>query len=173
MASSFGTQFHATTDEIVSLVESWVDRYPIHLSAFAFPPARQVQIKRETIREVIASPEVSSVVFTESTVDSSCQQAYDVAASGMVNLILNIGRLGPTGLSQSFLSTMTVTPTWQKMNRELKRVTTAGAMLVSPDGSPNEFRSNPRFTAGAKALAAAGTPLRQFAQSTKFMYMPK
>lgn len=172
MASSFGTEFHATIDEITSLVEGWVDRYPIYLSAFAFPPARQEQITRETIRDVLARSEISSVVFTESPVDPSCQQAHDVAATGMVHLILNIGRLGPTGLAHSFLSTMTVTPTWQKMNRELKKMTTAGATLVFESGKTG-FDRNARFTAGAKALAAAGTPLRQFANSTKFVYIPK
>ena len=172
MASSFGTQFHATLDEMMDLVETWMDRYPIYLSAFSFPPARQVQITRETIREVLARPELSSVVFTESPVDPSCQQAYDVAATGMVHLILNIGRFGSTGFAQSFMSTTTVTPTWQKMNRELKKVATAGATIVLANGSTGVDR-NARFTAGAKALAAAGTPLRQAAQTTRFMYMPK
>ena len=170
--SSFGTNFHATIEEIINLVEGWADRYPIYLSAFAFPPARQVPITRETIREVIAQPEVSSFVLTESTVDATCKQAHDVAASGRVNLILNIGRVGSTGLEQSFLSTKTVTPTWEKMNRELKKITTAGATLVCTKGTTGTDR-NARFTAGAKALAAAGTPLRQFANSTKFIYVPK
>jgi len=172
MASSFGTDFHATTDEIISLVETWMDRYPICLSAFAFPPAHQVEITRETIRDVLVRPEISSVVFTESPADPSCQQAVHVAESGMVNLILNIGRLGPTGLTQSFLSTMTVTPTWQKMNRELKKIATAGATLVFKSGITG-FDRNARFTAGAKALAAAGTPLRQSKQATNFIYVPK
>ena len=172
MTSSFGTQFHATIDEIATLIEGWMDRYPIHLSAFAFPPARQVQITRDTIREVLARPEVSSVAFTEGAVDPAWEQSYDVAGSGLVHLILDIGRLGSTGLTQSHLSTKTVTPTWEKMNRELKKLTTAGATLVSPDGS-TEFRPIPRFSPGAKALAATGTPLRQHAQSTKFVYMPK
>lgn len=90
----------------------------------------------------------------------------------MVHLILNIGRFGSTGFAQSFMSTTTVTPTWQKMNRELKKVATAGATLLSPDGTTS-FRPIPRFSPGAKALAAAGTPLRQSEQATNFMYMPK
>lgn len=171
MASSFGTQFHATLEELVELVEGWVDRYPIHLSAFAFPPARRVPITRQTIREVLAQPDVSSVVFTESTVEPSWLRATDIAGSGMVHLILDIGRLGPTGLTQSFLSTLTVSPTWQKMNRELKKLTTAGADLVWEDGRTG-FDRNARFTAGAKALAAAGTPLRQWKQSD-YVYLPK
>ncbi len=172
MASSFGTQFHATIDEITSFVEGWVDRYPICLSAFAFPPARQVQITRETIREVLARPEVLFVVFTASPVEPSCQHASHVGATGMVHLILNIGRFGSTGFAQSFMSTTTVTPTWQKMNRELKKVATAGATLVFANGSTG-FDRNARFTAGAKSLAAAGTPLRQFEQTINYMYMPK
>lgn len=172
MASSFGTDFHATREEMLSVIQDWWDRYPIVVTTFAFPPPRMVLVDKTNFGEVLARPDVDSIVFTESAVDPSCRQAHDVAARGMNVLWLELGRLGSTGLTQSFLSTKTVSPTWQKMNRELKKMTTAGATLLSPDGTTS-FQPNPRFSPGAKALAAAGTPLRQFANSTKFMYIPK
>ena len=95
----------------------------------------------------------------------------DAVVSGLVVLRLNIGRIEARGLAQSMLSTMDATPTWKKMNRELKKMTTAGADLVR-EGAVIGFSRNARFTSGAKALAVSGVPLRQFANST-FVYQPK
>ena len=170
--ASFGTDFHATLDEIVTLIKGWSERYPIFLSAFAFPPNHQVPITRESIRAVLNRADVCSIVVTTCPADPSWEQAHDATVSGLDALRFEIGRLFPTGLTQSFMSTSHATPTWQKLNRELKKVTTAGAMLVGGEGTP-EFRPNPRFTAGAKALHASGVPLRQFENSTKFVYVPK
>lgn len=170
--ASFGTDFHATLDEIVSLIEGWLERYPIFLSAFAFPPSRQVPITRESIRDVLCRPDITSVVFTMTRVDPSWPSAYDVTMHIEDSLRLNIGRVFPTGLTQSFMSTSHATPTWQKLNRELKKLTTAGAVLDCANGAQGLDR-NARFTAGAKALHASGVPLRQFESSTNFVYVPK
>lgn len=172
MPSSFETEFHATREELTSLIADWWDRYPIVVTTFAFPPARMVPVDKTNLREVLARADVNSMVFTEQAVDPSCKQAHDVAASGLSVLWIVLGRLGPTGLTQSSFSSLTVTPTWQKINRELKKVTTAGATLIYENGA-RPFDRNARFTAGAKALAAAGTPLREHAHAMRFMYMPK
>lgn len=58
------------------------------------------------------------------------------------------------------------------MNAELKKLTTAGATCIWNDGD-TRFDRNARFTAGAKALAASGIPLRQSAQMTHYHYLPK
>lgn len=170
--ASFTTNFHATLDELGDLVESWVDNHPIVLSAFAFPPERMVPLSRETLREVLARPDVSSLIFTESDVDPSWTAAYDAVARRVDHLRLNIGRLESKGLAESWLTTANAKPLWKKLNADLKKKTTAGATLIWEDGN-TRFDRNARFTLGAKALAAAGTPLREFTLSTKFMYLPK
>ncbi len=170
--AAFGTVFHATLEEIIGLVESWMDRYPIHASAFAFPPARQVVVTRETIREVLQRPDVRSLIFTDTLPDPAWSQAHDAVVSDVDALRFNIGREHATGLEQSFMSTSNATPLWSKLNRELKKLATAGANCIWNDGDTTLDR-NARFTAGAKALAASGVPLRQFENSMRFHYMPK
>lgn len=167
---SFRTDFHATLDEIIELVDAWMQTYPIIVTAFAMP--QQFGIVRENLRETLVRPRVDQIVFTEIPVDPSCQQAYDVGVSGISVLYLDVGRLGETGLPQSSLSTMHTNPLWSKLNRELKKLTTPGATLIYENGL-RPFARNARFTAGAKALAASGIPLRQFAQATNFHYVPK
>lgn len=170
--TSFATDVHATIDEIANLLEGWVDQYRLELSAFAFPPNRQVPITRQTLRDVLNQPDVCSVVVTTCSADPSWKQAHDATISGFDMLRFEVGRLGPFGLTQSSLSTPKATPTWAKLNRELKKLTTAGATLDCANGVQGIDR-NARFTAGAKALHASGVPLRQMPNSTKFVYVPK
>lgn len=167
----FETEFHATAEEVARVVESWMDRFPIFVCAFAFPPEHSVAIARNTIREVVGQPDLKDLAFTETPPNPSWKAVYDAFLCGASVLRFSVGRLTPKGLTQSFLTTNNSTPTWQKMNRELKKLTTAGADLVWEDGRTG-FDRNARFTAGAKALAAAGTPLRQWKQSD-YVYLPK
>ncbi len=168
----FMTQFHATLDEICTFVEEAMDRHQeIHLCAFAFPPSRQVPIARDTIRHVLAQPDTNSVVFTERRVISTVASAYGVAVDGYEPLFLEIGRLESRGLAESTLGTKTVTPLWKKLNLQLKKMTVAGADVISEKTGAKAHYRNHRFTAGAKALAASGIPLRQSHQSTH-RYLP-
>ncbi len=168
----FMTQFHITPDELCELVGKWMDDYPqLVVTAFAFPPERQVPITRTTLRDVIVRPEVLSLSFTECPVEATLQSAYDVACADLQSLTLHIGHLGSWGLAESTLGTKTVTPLWKKLNAALKKQTTAGAYLAWDDGTPGHYYRNQRFTAGAKALAAAGVPLRETHQSTN-RYLP-
>ena len=157
----FETYFHATPDELCDFIEAWLDQHPIVISAFAFPPRSRVAISRETVREVLARPDILQVTFTHGPVDPSRISASDVADEGQSFLYLLIRRLKPSGLEQSSLSTGYDDPIWKKINRDLKRHTTAGADYVNDTTGASQFYRNDRFTPGAKALAASGTPLRE------------
>jgi hypothetical protein len=159
--AGFNTQFHATLSELQDFIESWLDEHPIVISAFAFPPRSRVAISRETVREVLARPDVLQVTFTHGPVDSSLRSAGDVVDAGYKPLYLLIRRLKPHGLEQSSLSTGYDDPIWKKINRDLKRRTTAGADYANDETGASHFYREPRFTPGAKALYASGTPLLQ------------
>jgi len=159
--AGFNTQFHATLSELCDFIEAWLDEHPIVISAFAFPPLTRVAISRETLRDVLARPDVGEVVFTHGPVDPSLISGYRVGVAGYKSLHLNIGRLKPTGLEQSSMDTVHDDPIWKKMNKDLKRRTTAGANYVNDATGEGHFYRNDRFTPGAKSLSASGTPLRQ------------
>lgn len=74
----FNTQFHATLNELGDFIETWLDESPIFISAFAFPLHSRVIISRETVRDVLARPDVNYVVFTHSPVDPSLISGHAV-----------------------------------------------------------------------------------------------
>ncbi len=118
--AGFNTQFHATLDELCDIIEAWLDQNPIFISAFAFPPCTRVAISRDTLREVLARPDIGEVTFTLAPVDPALSSASDVGTSGSTSVRLNIGRLKPECLEQSSLSTGYDDPIWKKINRDLK-----------------------------------------------------
>ncbi len=171
--AGFNTQFHATRDELIELIESWMDQHPIVVSAFAFPPASRVPISRETVRAVLSTrPEVDSIAFTMVPVDPAINSSYGVARVGLGSMQLNIGPLKPTGLEQSSLSTIDPNPLWKKLNNQFKRKTTAGANYVEETDGSSMYVRSARFTAGAKQLFLSGTPLRPLG-GTRYSFHPK
>lgn len=158
--AGFETEFHATPDEVCDFIEAWLDEHPIVISAFSFPPLRRAAISRETMREVLARPDVDQVMFTHGPVDPSLNAVTAVADTEQSFLYLLIGRLKPNGLEQSSLSTGYDDPVWKKINRDLKPHTTVGAIYTNEDTGATGFYRYPRFTPGAKALHASGIPLR-------------
>ncbi|MBK9259283.1 MAG: hypothetical protein IPM54_05550 [Polyangiaceae bacterium] len=169
--TTFATDFHATPEELIELVGKWMTEYPIVATACAFPPSSTSPVTLENFRQVLARPDVWEVIFTEGPVKPSASSNLDILDEHPGALCLQIYHVAPRGLEQARLTTMDANPMWKKINRELKKLTTAGATLLWEDGR-SAFDRNARFTAGAKALAASGVPLRQFHQST-FVYQPK
>jgi len=170
--AGFQTEFHATPDELCEFIEAWLDEHPIVISAFAFPPLRRAAISRATVREVLARPDIDQVTFTHGPVDPSLASLSAVSDEGYSFLYLLMGRLKASGLEQSSLSTGYDDPIWKKINRDLKRRAPAGAEMVQEDGDLRGYERNFRFTAGAKALAASGIPLRQF-RGASVRFYPK
>lgn len=170
--ASFGTDFHATLDELMDLIDKWMREYPVIATAQYFPPTRLIPMHLDNFRELLALPGHDEVLFTEGPITKPATSVYQALGEHPNGLCLNIGRLGPTGLPRSSLSTMHATPLWSRLNRELKKLATAGANCVWNDGNTT-FDRNARFTAGAKALAASGVPLREYAQAMRYHYLPK
>ena len=170
--AGFQTEFHATEEELYELIETWLDQYSLFISAFAFPPRSRVAISRATVREVLARPDVLQITLTHGPVNPSLIGVSEVSDEGYSFLYLLIGRLKPHGLEQSNLSTGYDDPIWKKINRDLKRRTTAGAVYTNEDTGASHFYRTPRFTAGAKALAASGTPLREYGGKSSH-FVPK
>lgn len=169
--SSFATEFHATPEEVTELVAKWLEEHCLIATAEAFPPSRIMPLNRDNLGELLARPEVNEVLFTETQVTIPGNSISDVLKEHPGGLVFQFGRLRSQGLEQSTLSTMNASPLWKRLNAELKKLTTAGAHCIWEDGR-TAFDRNARFTAGAKALAATGVPLRESYQST-YIFQPK
>ncbi len=169
--TSFATEFHAAPEEIISVAHRWLVNLPVFATAEFFPPSRITPLTPENFRETVAASDFREILFTEGPVTRPATSTSQILSEHPGGLLLQVGRLMPRGLEQASLSTMDATPLWKQLNRELKKMTTAGADLVWEDGRTG-FDRNARFTAGAKALAATGTPLRMWNQSD-YVYLPK
>lgn len=177
--TSFATDLHATPQELTALVGKWMSTTPIFGTAEEIvddaplpgPPSRTLALTLENYRELLANPKVWEVLFTVDPVTEFPRSIFQILGKHPGGLCLQIYHVGLRGLRQARLSTMDATPLWKQFNRELKKLTTAGANLVWDDGRTG-FDRNARFTAGAKALAASGIALRQSEHST-YVYIPK
>lgn len=163
--ASFGTQFHALESELAAFVERWMETYGVQATILTFHPFRAQRLNKENIPDELMQPRFAKIIFTLKTPDLSETSQLALADKNPGSLFMNIGRLGPRGLEQSSLSTMDANPIWQKINSELKRATTAGAVARHELDGAEGFSRNQRFTPGAKALFRSGTPLRPDAQS--------
>jgi len=160
---SFSIQFHATLDELIDFLETWMDRYAIHAVA-VHKPFRAEPISIPEAREIVSQPSVRSIVLTALPANLSAATGNELLDKNPGSLVLDVGRMRERGLEESCLNTMDASATWKKIATDLKRRTTAGAVGVhETTGAVARYR-NRRFTTGAKALAEQGTALRQFAQ---------
>jgi hypothetical protein len=144
--------------------------FPIYATAVEFPPHRERPLARKDVRAVLAEPKILQVVFTLAPVDFSQGDKTDAQMQLPGSLTLYVGRIGPRGLEKSFIGTMDANDTWKKINKDLKKKTTAGADYVFDDDGTRRHSRTHRFTPGAKALSKAGIPLRNFAQDNYIFY---
>lgn len=177
--ASFATDLHATPQELAELVGKWMSAYPIFGTAEEMvddaplpgPPSRTLALTLENYRELFANPKIWEVLFTVEPVTTFPRSIFQILGKHPGGLCLQVYHIGPRGLPQARLSTMDATPLWKQLNRELKKLTTAGADIMWESGR-TAFDRNARFSPEAKALAASGVPLRQSAQCT-YIYKPK
>lgn len=164
--ASFSTQFHATIEELADFVEIWLSDHAIRAAAVDYQPFTASPVKKDGIRiALLRDPAISRLVFSEREIDCGASGNNELLEKNQGALVLDIGRLGPRGLTESRLSTMAATETWAKILAHLKKQTRAGVIGVhEQSGASGRYRSQ-RYTPGAKALFEAGTALRQFAQS--------
>jgi hypothetical protein len=163
--ASLSTQFHATTEELVALVEAWMTDHAVCAAAVVYQPFNASPVTKDGLRSALLREPVSRLVFSEREIDCSASGNNDLLDKNQGALVLDIGRLGPRGLTESCLSTLVATDTWKRMFANLKKQTKAGVIGVHEQSGARGHYRNHRYTRGAKELFEKGTALRQFEQS--------
>jgi hypothetical protein len=163
--ASVSHQFHATLGELTNLVEHALQEQTIYATFVEYFPYRAFQLDREKVAGVMGQPATRRLVFTTTPPVTEVSGNVELLDANPGALVLDIGRLGPRGLEESWLASSDAGPHWRAIVRSLKRITKAGVVgLNEHTGASAHYRSR-RYTAGAKALAEQGVPMRQFAQS--------
>jgi hypothetical protein len=164
--ASFSTQFHATIEELGSFVEVWMVNHAIYAAAVAYQPFTASPVTKDDVRIALQrDTAVSRLFFCERMIEYAALGNIDLMDKNEGALVLDIGRLGPRGLTESRLSTMAAAATWKKILAHLKKHTKAGVIGVHEQSGASGRYSSQRYTAGAKALFESGIALRQFTQS--------
>ena len=102
---------------------------------------------------------VARFVFAEQPIDCSVQTGTQLLDRNEVVLLLDLGRLGPPGLAESWLSTLVVTRRWRSLASDVKKRTTAGMMGIDDRTGATSRSRALRYTRGAAALEASGIEL--------------
>ncbi|AKT42726.1 hypothetical protein [Chondromyces crocatus] len=163
--SSISIQFYAMPDENNDFVRRWMESEGLHAAAIEYHPFAVLPIAREAADEGVQCEGGRRLVFAERPIDCSASSNTQLLDKNEGVLVLDIGRLGPFGLTESHLKTSQSTARWRKIAADIKKNTEAGMVGVNEQsGATAEYRSL-RYTNGAATLAASGTPLRPFEQS--------
>ncbi len=159
LMASMASNFHATTEEIVTFVEAMVAAHKLSVAASYFPPERielvdalREAVQRPKFRELFLSPEP----FLEVPSDSQTR-VFDANAPV---LTIRIGQLTEEGLRESWMATLLVTPVWKQVVRAYKKMTRAG-MSITVDGKAHVYRDH-RSSEGARRLHRQGVVMLSF-----------
>jgi hypothetical protein len=164
--ASFSTQFHATIEELATFGELWLADHAICAAVVVYQPFTASPVTKDDVRiALLRNLTVSRLLFSEREIECAASGNNELLGKNEGALVLDIGRLGPRGLSESRLSTMAATETWKKILARLKKQTRAGVIGIHEQSGARGRYSSQRYTAGAKALFETGIALRQFAQS--------
>lgn len=162
--ASLSIQFYATLDELVGLVADWTLNDALYIAIVEFPPVRATSVARADAAASLRMDRVRRVILAERPIDCVAVAEQRPEPNDGA-LVLELGRLGPHGLSESRLSTTHVTEAWRLIAADLKRRTRAGMVGEhAGTGATAKYRSY-RYTPGAARVYSEGTRLRPWAES--------
>jgi hypothetical protein len=159
-------QFHALPSEIAPLIKDLIDELGWHCIGVRYQPfgAREL-LPEEIIREIVDGP-YFRVLLTPDAPTHPFDSPQQLNESIPDAVVLNIGREGPDGLDESFLSCRTydssIASACEQLAKRLRAITHAGARGVSPTGEEQWYAGH-RYTEGARQLYERGVPIRPMA----------
>jgi hypothetical protein len=158
--ASMSTDFYATLEEIVGVVERALGQEQVYAVAIEFSPDGLVPLTTSSVRGELIRDTVRRVVFADSPLLHAARGYNGVLDHTNGALILDIGRLTPSGLVESHLSSTDATKAWRKVFADLKRNTLAGMCCMNEKSGASAAYRTLRYTSGAAALEGLGVPLR-------------
>jgi hypothetical protein len=163
--ASLSIQFYATLDEISVFVKRWLQSDNVYAAGVEYLPFSVTPMGRENVEVQLQRDEVHRLIFAEGPIECSAQGNNQLLEKNEGALILDVGRIGVTGLCESWISATKATAAWRRIAAEVKRHTIAGMVGVNERTGMTAKYGTLRYTQGAAKLEASGTPLRPFEQS--------
>jgi hypothetical protein len=170
-------QFHAVADELLALADEWMSSHGLHGVVQRFWPdflVRPVAAGEAVAAAASALGDVRRICLRPSPLDISADAPHTFLASNPDCLVIDLGQRSEEGLRESTLAGSAedadVLKLWQKLVRETRKRTHAGATLVNPQDGARRPLPKSRHTEGAHELAASGVPMLALAGWVRYEF---
>ena len=157
-------QFHALPEELLAFVRQVVAEFDLRVVALRYRPFRARELAEDQLADCFAddSPD-RRLHFSLGEPALAVARELEFGDKNPDSLRLDVGVVDSNGVRESWLSARTdnsaALAVWRQVAKRLKGITEQGATAISPKtGGRGPARSH-RFSAGAKRLEAAGTPM--------------
>ncbi len=172
--SDISIQFHATPDELLLLVQDFVQDARIFVSAIKYEPFKVIPVENQALVLVLHQTDVERLAFTIKRPVLRGNGMMGFLDRNPSALLLDIGRRVDAGLQESGITARTsdkaVLGIWRKLSRRIIAATRTGVTAVNPQtGATAPVRSH-RFSDGAKALERAGVPMLPVAGTARLRF---
>lgn len=157
---------HALPEELLSLVESWIDEGELFAAVLRIGPVFsvvQVRTGGGLQQDVDRNGVPFRVCLSRTPFELDAASLHGFMGGNVVECAVDIGALSNEGLKES---QVTIGPSdggdgmfWLRVAKELKARTKTGLWAVSPITGTRKFFKNNRYTAGAARLAMGGKKL--------------
>lgn len=163
--ASLIVQFHATIDELAQFTSALLADSAIEALAVRYRPFEVTTVSREDAKVILFDPRVLRLIFTRGPGNPTSTGNLDLLDANPGALVLDVGREGATGMSESCLKASVGRAVWKRALAELNRLTTAGVVGVHEEtGASAVYRAH-RLSPGAVKLSTSGVALRPFPAS--------
>ncbi len=154
-------QFHATPDELLSLVRDCVTEFDLHVVAMKFFPFEAVEVSGSHLDEVFSSSSAfRELALTLQKPFVAVRSSTEFFDKNPNKLRLDIERPSEKGLKQTWLTARVndteALPIWQEVARRVKAISKVGVVVVNPHTGASVRSRSFRYTEGAKALESMG-----------------
>lgn len=161
--TDISVQFHASPQELYTLVREVLHDYPVELVAMKFNGFQVSPTTIEALRVRFDDAAYERYYFMLGSPDLAVANELEFMESNSDCLRLDVGKLTKNGLEQSWLVARTdnheALTIWRSLTSRLKRRSKAGVTAVNAvSGAVSSIKSY-RYTPGAKALEREGMPM--------------
>jgi len=170
-------QFHAEPNELMPLLVEGLAQATL-LVALRDSPFSISEIHDEVeAARALQDSSVSEVIMLTGRPDiQGVTSDDDLLRRHPGSLLLEIGRVRPQGLRESWLACKDASVAdharWRKVGNALRRITIAGCQARDPVSGATSQMRNHRHTAGARSLAAKGVPILPAAGAARLEFVP-
>lgn len=166
--TSTNSQFHATIEELILIAQKIAMESSVEVMIIRYFPFRTRLIDRNSIASILRDESIERLVFTHGPAKPTGAGNLELLDANEGALVLDIGREGPTGMTESRLSTSAAHAAWKDAINVLSQHTIPGAIGTSKLNGATATYRNHRLSPGAVERMREGVCLRQFATSPVF-----